>query len=151
MSNLDPPPLDRTAGRSGDELDALLRAFFQAEMPRPWPALDVPDRSRRVSHRNGTTSVLDRVTLRTAPSRAPLHGRLALAASVILLLAGTLFLSGKFSNQSSPELSGSDWSAKKYQIKESILQEIDEKPGPDGKPSRQDHPTKYLIEFYPQR
>ncbi len=70
---------------SGDDLDNLLRAFFQAEMPNPWPAVEVPARRLQLA----------------APEEAPApsrhsslwRSRLALAASVALLVSGTLFLS----------------------------------------------------------
>jgi hypothetical protein len=80
------PLFDRAeSGRPGD-VDDLLRAFFQAEMPRPWPAC--PELPARV------------VPFRPAPERAGrmmTRSRFALAASVGLLLAGLAALGGKFS------------------------------------------------------
>jgi hypothetical protein len=68
-----PPP--------GDELDGLLRAYFQAELPDPFPSLEAPA-PRAVS-----------LSPRPAPSRWNLfRSRLALAASVALLIAGPLFI-----------------------------------------------------------
>jgi len=62
---------------SGDDLDALLGAFYKAQMPTPWPAFPPPARPR---------------TLPLRPqARRPwpvVASRLALAASVALLLLG---------------------------------------------------------------
>lgn len=73
----------RSPARPDDDLDGLLRAFFQAEMPHPWPALKAPLPSRQ-----------------TAPPAPPRRGlfrsRLALAASVTLLVTGALALPGRF-------------------------------------------------------
>lgn len=59
-----------------DELDPVLRAFFQAEAPRPWPRMAIP--------------------VEVTPARrgfAPgTRSRLTLAASVGLMLAGGLYL-----------------------------------------------------------
>ena len=72
------PPVSRT-----DDLDDLLRSYFQAEMPSPWPALKLPE---------------ERTVLPLAPRQvrtwSPLRSRLALAASVGLLLTGALLFSG---------------------------------------------------------
>jgi len=79
--------------KPGDDLDGLLRAFFRSQMPDPWPAPPVP-RSASV------------VTMRPASSRHPLmRSRFALAASVALLLLGSLFLPGRFTHDLKP---GSD-------------------------------------------
>jgi hypothetical protein len=71
------PPLSNGEAPPPDELESLLQAYFRAEMPDPWPAPPL---------------------LRTAePQATPAHtaggvrrSRLALAASVAILLAGTL-------------------------------------------------------------
>jgi hypothetical protein len=69
--------------KPGDDLDALLRAFFRGQMPHPWPAARLP-------------------RFRTAPPAPPVPGRSkmrsrwALAASVGLLLFGSLTLPGRF-------------------------------------------------------
>lgn len=73
------PPLSTGERSSPDDIDALLRAYFVAEVPDPWPA----------PPRVGET--------RPEVVRAPAgHGlsrsRLALAASVAVLLTGTLAL-----------------------------------------------------------
>ena len=57
----------------GEPLDALLGAFFRAEMPSPWPAFHRPARTRLS---------LDQARASRRPAYA---GRLALAASVGLL------------------------------------------------------------------
>jgi hypothetical protein len=77
--NLVDPPL-----KPLDDLDGLLRAFFRAQMPHPWPAPRVP-RFRTAPATPPT------------PSRPPLNrSRWALAASVGLLLLGSLVLPGRF-------------------------------------------------------
>lgn len=58
------------------DLDGLLRGFFRAEMPDPWPALQTPPSAR------------------PARRSASLRGKLALAASVALLVAGSWCLTG---------------------------------------------------------
>jgi hypothetical protein len=82
----EPPAVEPGKG-SGDELDTLLRAFFQSEMPHPWPVLSLPqadEQSRSV------------VPLTPAHPWGLAHSRLALAASVGLLLAGSWFLAEQF-------------------------------------------------------
>jgi hypothetical protein len=71
------PPLSTGEARTPDDVDALLRSYFRAEMPDPWPA---PPLARAL-----VTSA--------APEPAARHSdrsKLALAASVALLIAGTL-------------------------------------------------------------
>lgn len=85
MRFADPPSLD--AGRQsrfGDDLDGLLTAFFRTEMPSPWPGTPLPE----------DTPVL----LRPAPARKQpfFRSRLALAASVALLISGSWLLSDSF-------------------------------------------------------
>src|SRR3954453_16117316 len=81
MNRMVRPPLP-----SGDDLDGLLRAFYRAQMPSPWPALKAPPQS---------------------PARRPtpgprawplLRSRLALAASVALLVLASLLFSGKLAD-----------------------------------------------------
>lgn len=81
----------RSPARPDDDLDGLLRAFFQAELPRPWPALKAPPTPH--------------------PAVAPLpvrrglfRSRLALAASVALLVTGALTLPGRFAAPTEPGL-----------------------------------------------
>jgi len=62
-----------------DDLDGLLCAFYKAQLPTPWPeprALEVPTEPSPA----------------TLPGFSPWRSRLALAASVALLLSGSLFL-----------------------------------------------------------
>jgi len=92
--NLLSPPNVAVNGHAGDDgLDNLLRAFFQAELPAPWPDAPVPPTAP------GRPALL---TLRTpspsvqVPPRVRLltRSRLALAASVALMLGGAWILSG---------------------------------------------------------
>jgi hypothetical protein len=78
MSRVELPP------KPGDDLDGLLRAFFRGQMPNPWPAPRLP------RFRTATPA-------RPAPPGRPLmRSRWALAASVGLLLLGSLGLTGRF-------------------------------------------------------
>ena len=63
------------------EVDELLRGYLRGQMPHPWPAAPVPARRRSAS-----------VWRRPFP-------RLALAASVALLVASYLALAGRFSRE----------------------------------------------------
>jgi hypothetical protein len=74
--------LEEKSLQPGDNLDNLLRAFYQAEMPNPWPSLEAPARPARKGRR----------TL--------LRSRLALAASVALLISGLLFLADRLRDAS---------------------------------------------------
>jgi hypothetical protein len=73
----------------GDEeaLDALLGAYFKAELPDPWPALRPPKREEVLPFPGPRAS---------APSFR-LGSRLALAASVGLLFVGAWLLGGNLS------------------------------------------------------
>lgn len=94
MSILQQPPIrPDAAGRSPDNLDGLLRAFYRAEMPDPWPALQ-PSVSREV--------VPFRPTNRWSSQRS----RWVLAASVVLLLISQLFLSGQLPDYSAARTAG---------------------------------------------
>ncbi len=84
MSRFDPSFADPASTfRSGDDLDGLLRQFFQAEMPDPWPRLVPPEAASA-----------------PAPVRwrgwTLLRSRLALAASLALLVGGQLLLAGSY-------------------------------------------------------
>jgi hypothetical protein len=69
--------------KGGDDLDGLLRAFFRAQLPSPWPASPVPP--------------ADSARLRRPPSGCGLmRSRWALAATVALLLLGSLLLPRRF-------------------------------------------------------
>jgi len=72
-------------GTAGDDLDQLLGAYFRAEMPDPWPAVPTPP----------VRELLLSQPLRRSVWRLPLtRSRLALAASVALLLGSLLLLGG---------------------------------------------------------
>jgi hypothetical protein len=83
MNFVERPPIDSHAvGRSGDDLDEVLRAFFRSELPNPWPPLRLPERERSA------------VPFRSQPRRRWFYNsRFALAASVGLLLIGSAVLS----------------------------------------------------------
>ena len=74
---------NRTSRRDrpqGEPIDALLGAFFRAEMPSPWPAFRSPTKTRLA-------------LAQTHAGRHPVYaGRLALAASVGLLFLGSWLL-----------------------------------------------------------
>lgn len=79
MSFLHEPPIER-GGPPPEELDALLGEFFRAEMPQPWPDFAAPRLAPALPL--------------TPPARPwkPVRSRVALAASVGLLLTGSLLL-----------------------------------------------------------
>jgi hypothetical protein len=82
-----PPHLNDRAKPPEDEVDHLLRAFYQRELPKPWPMLTPP-------------SSLNNRVLELPPiaRRFPmLRTRLALAACVAFLVAGPLGLASFFS------------------------------------------------------
>jgi hypothetical protein len=86
MTVVNPPTIVPNSGRPPeDDLDGLLRSFFKAEMPALWPSFAVP------AARNG---VPPQQRSQTAYRFALWRSRLALAASILLLIAGTLFLFG---------------------------------------------------------
>jgi len=94
MRFVDPPSLDAARQRlPGDDLDGLLSAFFRNELPSPWP--EAP----RVEE----TPVI----LRPAQARrSSLRSRLALAASVALLVSGPWFLGDSFRHTAGPRRTG---------------------------------------------
>jgi hypothetical protein len=150
MSFSEPPSTDpRLAGPPAGDLDGLLRTFFQAEMPRPWPAAPVPGRPS--ASRNDSPKPATRDLFR--PKRWSLSSsRLALAAALAGLMIGTLLLSGRFQANKAPEIlpGAPALGDTKYLMKEYLSQPIEEKVGADGKPVRQENPTKYVIEFFDQ-
>jgi hypothetical protein len=85
MSLVEPP-----LPKPGDDLDGLLRAFFRSRMPHPWPALRLP-RFRMASAPRPPSS-----------GRSLIRSRYALAASVALLLFGSLLLPGRLTPGSKP-------------------------------------------------
>jgi len=83
MNNTLPPEQD---------VDQLLRAYFQRQMPSPWPAFEPPAR-RTLPFRPA------------APRRRfALGSKLALAASVALLMACGWLLSGAFDGPTGPKM-----------------------------------------------
>lgn len=114
-------PMDhRDPELPADALDQLIRAFYRAEMPDPWPALKLP---------TATASA-------PAPPRERVHpwlsGRMALAASVVLLLCGTWYLAGLFPGYPTARPgSPSEGAASRHRIEE---YRIEYRLGPDGKP-----------------
>jgi hypothetical protein len=81
------PPVDsRNGDRARDDLDEVLRAFFRSELPRPWPAPQRPSGGR-------AQLPLRPPSAPTRPRRWFADSRLALAASLGLLLIGHLVLS----------------------------------------------------------
>ncbi|MBL8797324.1 MAG: hypothetical protein JNM56_25710 [Planctomycetia bacterium] len=76
-------------GRTPDDLDGLLRSFFRSEMPDPWPTMKAP------AAETPTLGWWSR-------SRS----RLALAASVALLLIGSWLLSGSAPQYTAPVVNG---------------------------------------------
>jgi hypothetical protein len=77
----------------GDELDVLLGSFFKGEMPDPWPACR-PAEEKQTLALNGRAAISRRQSLAPPMSRM-LLSRLALAASIGLLLVAGLLLGGK--------------------------------------------------------
>ncbi|HJT78424.1 MAG TPA: hypothetical protein VJ739_14570 [Gemmataceae bacterium] len=119
----------------GDDPEAQLRAFFRAEMPHPWPGLTPPDYVTPLPSRNGTGAAPGK-RLRWLPAlRAGVRSRLALAATIGLLLLGTLLLSGRFHVPPPEPPTGQPVAQpiKDFILNESLIQEPDQ-------------PTKYRIE-----
>ncbi len=84
MSFLEQPPVDpRPDGRGADDLDGLLRAFFRAEMPDPWPSFRAPESARLI------------LPLPVPARGGAARSRFALAASVALLVTGSALFTGK--------------------------------------------------------
>lgn len=81
------PPNETNGQGSPEPYEDLLRAFFRAEMPSPWPELKRPE-----------PQVLPFVRPQRANRFASTRSRLALAASVVILLVGSWFLSGALRN-----------------------------------------------------
>jgi hypothetical protein len=99
------------------ELDVLLRNFFRAEMPDPWPTLKAPVEA-------------------TLPPARPMprrwtfiRSKLALAASVALLMAGSWYLSGSqtpdYSQPAGVSPLGNPGSARKPNIRDLFHKSLD--------------------------
>jgi hypothetical protein len=89
MNDLHSPRTHGGPNRLPEDLDGLLRQFFRAEMPEPWPAappLPQPRPRPAVSPRKRTAG---RPWFRFST-------RFAVAASVALLVIGYLALAGRF-------------------------------------------------------
>jgi hypothetical protein len=120
--SLQPPVRPEDARQPGDEIDALLRAYYRAEMPDPWPSFEAPLRQNVVPFRKPTR-------------RFPLmRSRLAVAASVALIVGGMWFLS-RMPHNSKPDatLPLGPGVGTKIKMHESLIQ------GKDG-------PTEFKIE-----
>jgi len=74
------PPHHPRSAVQPDGLEDVLQAFFRAEMPEPWPAFTPPAPAAAVPVRRRSLS----------------RSRLTLAASVVLLLGGSLSLAHLF-------------------------------------------------------
>jgi hypothetical protein len=140
MKFVEKPPTD-LPGRNGasDDLDILLRDYFQAEMPHPWPACPQPP----------ARAVLAPLTPSSRWTLA--RSRFALAASIGMLLACLWGLGGKFVSDPPDEAStplgitgqrekpydpsGKPVDPSKVRIKESLIQDRNEG-------------TKFLIEVF---
>jgi hypothetical protein len=124
MRFVDPPTFDSPwREQPGDDLDGLLTAFFRSELPSPWPGAPEPEEAE--------------VIVRPMPrARRPIWGsRLALAASVALLLAGGWMLSGSFSDtpggSGSPKIDGisADRDTGEPSRRMKVVPSIQEQPG----------------------
>jgi len=140
----------RDAGPPPDEIDGLLRAFFRAELPDPWPVLKPPaDDENPVAVR------------KTGRTWAMMRSRLALAASIGLLLVGCWFLSGLRSERplstdatmSDPEATLRPFPLHKVRTQEGrevlmqgdVIREIEETTDSSGKPIQKKKPPTLLI------
>ena len=71
--------------RSSDDVEDLLRAYFHAQLPQPWPELQLPAASKPLP-----------------PTRSLWSSRSALAAAVAFLLLGSMALSAAFHGTEPP-------------------------------------------------
>jgi hypothetical protein len=86
MNTIEQPPVEPTNGQgSSDAYEELLRAFFRAEMPDPWPAFERPQ---------PRILLFPRPQLASRGRFAGIKSRLALAASVVILLVSSWLLAG---------------------------------------------------------
>lgn len=92
MSLLSPPPAQRGGAQPPDDVEDLLRAFYKAQVPDPWPSLEAPAPRRTPAP----------ATIKRAAGWPLMRSRLAVAASVALLLAGSLLLAGAFQGRAVP-------------------------------------------------
>jgi len=88
---------------NGRNLDHVLEAFFRSEMPNPWPAFQPPlSRASRLPFPESPTPARLPFTAPAPPPRTSAGGslvrsRLALAASVAILIGGGLLLPARLS------------------------------------------------------
>jgi hypothetical protein len=134
MSVVEPPVSQGQPGRP-DDLDTLLRSFFQAELPSPWPDLHLPEKDapRLVP---------------AAPARwAPVSSRLALAASVGLLLSGTLLMpSGPVGDATDTDRG--EHIGMRDRDPAPVVPEVERR---ESLKQEKDKPTEYLIELFERR
>src|SRR4051812_17386359 len=94
--------MNRVVPPAGDDLDALLTAFFRKEMPAPWPAFRPPLARADAPPPASSNGRAHPAPPTIGPARPrPLGGprsfwrsRLALAASLVLLLGAAWFVPG---------------------------------------------------------
>jgi hypothetical protein len=153
------PPVDSHNGSRGDDVDGLLRDFFRAEMPHPWPEMKLPSAARNGFHARRAMGEGGPAILPLTPKKRPwavVGPRLALAASVGLLLVSSLFLSGQFKGNTAgngPKMQdgGADHRIPRMDIKKERIEiPIEEQMGPDGKPIRKAGPASFIQDFYDQ-
>jgi hypothetical protein len=114
MKIVDPTSVPaREFGRSPDDVDQLLRSYFQEETPKSWPAFA-----------GEPTPAARQPWASTAHSkRSLLRSRLVLAASIVLILMSAWWLGGRFSITESstlPSATGTVIGAKERQNKARI-------------------------------
>jgi len=81
-------------GRPEDDVDHVLRGFFQSRMPNPWPAFTPPQALK-------SPAVIPERTTRA--TRWQLYNRLLLIAASVALLVGAQFLLPNFMSNSTKE------------------------------------------------
>jgi len=80
-------PLPTQNGFHQRDVDGVLRRFFRSEMPDPWPEVQVPASAPVVRRRFNWMHA---------------GSRLALAASILLMVFGYVALAGKFPTEATP-------------------------------------------------
>jgi hypothetical protein len=117
MNRIEQPPTSTTViGRDADDIDVLLRRYFQAEMPSPWPmpvrrVLPFPKAQR--------------------PARTWIS-RMTLAASVACLLTGSVWFASR-STTAAPTTSAPQEARKRSELHRPIPDPL---ALPDQKPPR---------------
>jgi hypothetical protein len=96
IDHMGPPVVLRLPDHPPDDLDGLLSAYFQEEMPTPWPAWSPPQTNRPAD-----------VGRSLGPKRwLAVRRRLAVAASVAALLVGYLVLAQAFPSAGESKMAG---------------------------------------------